>query len=462
VTSPSQPAQSLVGRVFGGQFRLEALLGRGGMGEVYLAEQLELGRHVVLKLLLYSQLWSSPELEERFRREARILARLNHPNIVQLYSFGRSEDGISYLAMEYIEGRTLTNTIAERGALSESLTLTILDQLASALVEAHGHGIVHRDLKPDNVMIVERYGRPAFVKVLDFGIAKLTRAHDPRLTRSGAILGTPQYMAPEQLKEQVIDERTDIYALGLIGYELLTGEVPFHGDNTMDLMLRVLNEEAVPPSRKPHGQHVSAATEAVICRCIAKEPEQRFQSAAELRDALAAVPRAPGRETRSERPMIELRLETEADSELRVRSRRGRAAAIGAGVSLVLIAAAGGLVWSAYAGRSISLPVPAHTRDIEARGPLSVREWVQGIPFPDGTDYDEFEPQFVEARVAADSSAVLAFYRLHIAEKWGAFQDLGGELVVSNPNAPIASVMVWDDEQGSRLFIKRRGPRDSH
>jgi hypothetical protein len=228
----------------------------------------------------------------------------------------------------------------------------------------------------------------------------------------------------------------------------------------MDLMMRVLNEEAVPPSRKAHGAHVSAETEAVICRCLAKDPGERFQTAEALREALAAIPRAPAPREQPERRTIELRLENDTGSELRVRPRRGRAAAIGAGVSLVLIAAVGGLAWSAYSGRSADLPVPVRTRETETLGPLAVREWVQGIPFPDGTDYEEFEPQFIDARVAAASSAVLAFYREHIREKWGTFQDLGSELVVSNPSSPIASITVTNDKAGSRLFIKRRDPRD--
>lgn len=482
MNAPPHDTPSLVGRIFGGQFRLESLLGRGGMGEVYLAEQLELGRQVVLKLLLHSQ-WSSPEVEERFRREARVLARLNHPNIVQLYSFGRSDDGISYLAMEYIEGRTLTSMITERGALPESLVLSMLDQICSALVEAHRHGIVHRDLKPDNVMTTERYGQPAFVKVLDFGIAKLTRTHDARLTQSGAILGTPQYMAPEQLREQPVDERTDIYALGLIGYELLTGEVPFDGDNTMDLMLRVLNEEPVPLSRKPHGAHVSHATQELITRCIAKQPEQRFQTSTELRDALAAIARntspspappvvvapvadpapaaavPPTAAASHTRPSLALDA-SELELPRAHRSRGARTALTSIAVLFGLLSLIVAVAWLASSNirgtqlGSILSGQPA------SEAPLAVREWVQGIPFPEGTDYDEFEPTYVDAHVAASTAAVLAFYRGQIREKWGAFQDLEDELIVTQPSAPIEKVTVTADQEGSRLFIKRRDPGD--
>jgi serine/threonine protein kinase len=476
--APPQNLPSLVGRIFGNQFRLEALLGRGGMGEVYLAEQLELGRRVVLKLLLYSQQWSSPELEERFRREARVLAQLNHPNIVQLYSFGRTEDGISYLAMEYIDGHTLTATIRERGALPELLVLSMLDQICSALVEAHRHGIVHRDLKPDNVMTMDRYGQPAFVKVLDFGIAKLTRVHAPRLTQSGAILGTPQYIAPEQLREEPVDERTDIYALGLIGYELLTGEVPFVGDNTMDLMMRVLNDEPIPPSRKSHGGHVSAATEALIVRCLAKDREQRFQTSIELRDALAAIPRGTAAQSeqpepqrvqaRDTWPSLSLDMpEHEIPHVSRVRRRRARTLATAIAVLLGLLVVVGGVGWLASAnitGTELLDGVATQPQSNGARGseaaPLQLREWVQGMPFPQGTDYDGFEATYVDARVAASEERVLAFYRLHIREKWGAFEERDGELIVTNPDAPIDTLTVTADEKGSRLFIKRRDERD--
>lgn len=466
MSSPPQAEPSLVGRVFSGQFRLEALLGRGGMGEVYLAEQLELGRRVVLKLLLNSEAWSEPELEERFRREARILARLNHPNIVQLYSFGRTDDGISYLAMEYVEGRTLTTTIAERGALPEPLVLGILDQIGSALVEASRHSIVHRDLKPDNVMTVDRYGEAAFVKVLDFGIAKLTRAHDPRITRSGAILGTPQYMAPEQLREQPLDERTDIHALGLIGYELLTGEVPFRGESTMDLMMRVLNEEAEPPSRKPRGEHVSAATEALICKCLAKDPSQRFQTPAELREALAAIPREPTgplsgehepRGPRSEPLRVSL-YSPEFDEPTERPQRGRRSLGLTAAACGTVLVALAGLAWFVSSADPLRMQAALQPKAADSAAPLTLREWVQGMPFPQGTDYLSFERQFVEARIPAEAGRVLAFYRQLIHEKWGTFQDQGSELVVPNPNAPIASVMVWSEESGSRLFIQRRDP----
>jgi serine/threonine protein kinase len=439
--APKERSGDLAGRVLGGQFRLEYLLGRGGMGEVYCAEQLEVGRRVVIKLLNTSG-WSNTELEQRFRREARVLAQLNHPNIVQLYSFGRTEDGIAYLAMEYIEGRTLSKLISAEGPLPEPRVLALLEQICTALIEAHRCGIVHRDLKPDNVMIVERDARRGvLVKVLDFGIAKLTRAPELRITRPGAILGTPQYMAPEQLREGPIDERTDIYALGLIGYELLTAKVPFEGDNTVDLMLRVIREPVVPPSRKLPAGVISPACEALIVRCLAKEPLERFASAGELHDALLAIQHSEPRQEPLR--LREADLQTERNPALP--RRRGPLAAVVAGL-LLLLAAGGSFVWF----RSRELPVA------DGGGELLLREWVQGMPFPKGTEYRNFTATSVEAHVAAPRERVIDFYRSQIGQKWGAFQDLGAGLIVTNPDAPIKSLSVTSARDGSRLFIERR------
>ncbi len=449
------------------------------MGDVYAAEQLELGRRVVIKLLNNSTPWpaSSPELEERFRREARVLAQLNHPNIVQLYTFGRTEEGFSYLAMELVDGRTLSRVIADDGAMPERPLLRVLDQIASALGEAHALGIVHRDLKPDNVMLVERPGQPAVVKVLDFGIAKLTRAPELRITRTGAIVGTPQYMAPEQVREKDVDARTDIYALGLIAYELATGTVPFNADNTMDLMMRVIRDEAVPPSRKVAGLSISPALEALILRCLAKEPADRFQSSQELRAALAEIPReasasrpvdpppvaaarpAPTEQVRPE-PLPEreppaptgLYLDSRDDAApvFLERQRRVRALVASMTVLALLIAGGGIAAWQLMAADPPAVD--------DASGLLQLREWVQGLPFPQGTDYRAFSPGYVDATVDAPPPRVLAFYKHYVREKWGAFQDVGSGLIPESPDAPIRTLTVTPAGKGSRVFIARRSP----
>jgi tRNA A-37 threonylcarbamoyl transferase component Bud32 len=437
----------VIGRVFGEQFRIDALIGRGGMGEIYLAEQLGLGRRVVLKLLHNARL-TTAEQEPRFRREARVLAQLNHPNIVQLYAFGQSDDGITYLAMEYVEGQTLSALIEERGGQPELLVLGLLEQISSALVEAHRHGIVHRDLKPENVMMGERY-----VKVLDFGIAKLMHTRDMRLTHSGMFLGTPLYMAPEQLREQQVDERADIYALGVIGYELLTAELPFDSENSetpMDYMMRVLEDEPTPLS---HKVPVSQAFEALIMRCLAKDPAQRFQTSLQLQAALAALRgNAPstGHEATVQRSPA-LSLQDEHDFVHAARARRKRRAR----VWTIAVCAVVGLSIGVGAGfwREISGSPAA---DANSGAPLGLREWVQGMPFPQGTSYDAFEPEQVDAHVDATPERVLAFYRVHLREKWSGVQEHGDELVIADPTAPIETIRVSALQRGSRVVVKRR------
>jgi len=441
----SERLQHRTGQVLGAQFRLQQPLGRGGMGQVYLAEQLEVGRPVVVKLL-HAQALSGSTGEARFKREAEALAQLNHPNIVQLYAFGRSDDGAPYLAMEYIAGRTLGDIVGERGALPEAEVCEILEQLCEALIEAHRQGVVHRDLKPDNVMISTTHaGR---VKVLDFGIAKLTRSAAKRITQHGEILGTPQYMAPEQLSEQGSDERTDIYALGLIGYELLTGEVPFEADTALSLMMKVLNEPIVPPRLKAPERGVSPALDALIARCLEKDAARRFQSAAELRAALAAA-RVPSPQPLAARP-VSLSLAVPSDA----LAARYRAPRRSGGILLVwTIALALGATGALYYGGHLPWPEPV----ADSGEPAQV-QWIQGIPFPAGAAYPSFEHDFIEAHVAASPESVISFYQAQLAKRWPGYRALPQGLMFDDKHAPIEQLTVTplDDEPGSRIIITRR------
>jgi serine/threonine protein kinase len=286
VSIPSD-GSNLAGVVLVGQFRIQRLLGTGAMGSVYLADQLGLDRQVVVKLMKADMPEAQlAELEQRFQREGRLVAQLNHPNLVQLYTFGRSEDGRPYLAMEYVPGRTLRQVLEEDGVLPEARVLGIVDQVCSALHEAHRLGIVHRDLKPDNVMLMSRQGNPDHVKVLDFGIAKLLHHTDKTLTATGVIYGTPQYMAPEQVHARAVDQRTDIYALGLIAYELLTGQPAFDADSAMGVMMKQVSARVVPPSQLRADLRIHRRTETIIVRCLAKAVEQRFANMLELQRAV--------------------------------------------------------------------------------------------------------------------------------------------------------------------------------
>lgn len=470
MTVPLDSEQDWTGRILGGQFRLEQVLGRGGMGHVYLAEQLEVGRRVVIKVLNAARLLD-PNNEARFQREARALAQLSHPNIVHLYMFGRCDDGTPYLAMEYVEGRTLARVIEERGRQSERATLEILDQMCGALVEAHRQGVVHRDLKPENVMISTRHDAATRVKILDFGIAKLANAAEAKLTRRGEVLGTPLYMAPEQLREQSADERTDIYALGLIGYELLTGEVPYEAETTISLMVKVLNEPLTPLRERAPGVLVSAGTEALITRCLEKEPSARFQSAVELRLALSklleqlsrtlpSLGPAPSAELQAppERAVLSLRpgdvlVAAEPEPWLLQRARRKRLRRLL--WSGLLLSAAAGLL---FAPRWLSQQNEAEARrdaDAELR-PIEALEWIQGIPFPVGSEFRRFEPLLIDARVPANVERTLAFYHRHLDGKWGGARNLPQGMEFGDPKAPITQLTVAPARDGSRVVITRR------
>src|SRR3954447_14235443 len=270
--------------IIDGRYRAVKRLGAGGMAEVWCAEDSVLGRRVALKLL-GSHLAEDPEFRERFRREARAAAGLTHPNIVGI--FDRSEwDGTPYIAMELVDGQTLKDLVLERGPLPPHVAVGLTEQILRALAYAHRRGIVHRDVKPQNV-ILDGEGQ---AKVADFGIA---RAGHSEMTQTGAIVGTVQYLSPEQAQGQPVDRRSDLYSAGVVLYELLTGQVPFDGEAPVSIALKHVNELPVPPGQLRPG--MSPALEAVVMRSLEKDPALRFQSAEEFIASLEAARRAPTR-----------------------------------------------------------------------------------------------------------------------------------------------------------------------
>ncbi len=279
--SPDSPG------LIGGQFQIQRKLGAGGMGEVYLAEQIGVGRKVVLKLVHAHLLAGDEVVRERFGREARALAQLNHPNIVQLYTFGTATDGRPYFAMEFVDGRSLADELGRTGPMSERRALTVAADVAGALAHAHQAGVIHRDIKPDNVMLSQRHGRTDFVTVLDFGIAKMAVEGGPKLTQTHASFGTPQYVAPEQATGRPVTAATDIYALGTMLFEMLTGRVLFTGDSPFEVVAQHVSSPPSAPSSVMAG--ISPEADAIVLRCLEKDPAARFASAAELEAALRAT-----------------------------------------------------------------------------------------------------------------------------------------------------------------------------
>ena len=270
-------------QVVGGRYRVVRKLGGGGMADVYLCEDLTLGRNVAIKVLLQRYL-NDPTFVERFRREAKAAAGLNQQNLVSIYDWGEV-DGTYYIAMEYVEGETLKDLIRRRGRLSGNESVAVTLQLLAAVDFAHRSGIVHRDIKPQNIMI-DPHGT---AKVMDFGIA---RAGDSGMTEAGSILGTAQYLAPEQAKGYPVDERSDLYSVGVSLYEMLTGTVPFKGDSAVTVALKHVNEVPVEPSELVPG--MPYVLNQIVLKAMAKDPADRYQSAAEFaRDLRAAKEGGP-------------------------------------------------------------------------------------------------------------------------------------------------------------------------
>src|SRR5437763_3636794 len=278
---------TMAGRTFLGRYETFKLLGEGGMGRVYLARQTDLGRQVVIKVM-HDHVAADPKFRERFARETLAMARFQHPYAVTLYDASLSDPQGPCIVMEYIKGATLDNILAAGGPLQPARVARLLRMLCEVLQVAHAESIIHRDLKPANLMIVDPNTPYELLKVMDFGLAKLLGTESQANMRLSAVsnndfaVGTPGYMCPEQARGEEMDHRGDLYSVGVILYELLTGQLPFAGKSTMDVLLAHATEEPPPFARFSAGLKVPLAVERVVQACLAKDPNDRPRSAREL------------------------------------------------------------------------------------------------------------------------------------------------------------------------------------
>jgi serine/threonine-protein kinase len=291
-TSRSKKSKDpLLGKVVAGRYRLESLLGEGGMGVVYRARHVLIDRVVALKLIR-PDLRGETHLRAWMVREARAANRVDHAHIVDIHDVGETEDGELYLVMEYLIGDSLSSQIA-KGAMPIARAVDILEQMTAALARAHDLGVVHRDLKSDNIMVTARGGRKDFVKILDFGLAALTR--DPRLAPKGAVFGTPEYMSPEQARGEDAISSSDLYALGVLFFEMLTGRLPFRSGDRDELLH--MQRTANPPKPSKYRSDIPDHAEKIILKLLEKKPEDRFRDGHHLKEELKEMQRTlPSRE----------------------------------------------------------------------------------------------------------------------------------------------------------------------
>ena len=282
----SSAYDSLIGRTIANNFRLVKRIGAGAMGRVYQAEQLSLGKMVAIKVLRH-ELMADDKLVRRFELEARTASAVSHPNLIETFDCGRDKNlDLAYIAMELLHGPDLAQVIAREAPLDLARSARIMDQVLAALEEAHAQGIVHRDLKPGNIMLVPRRDDPEFVKVCDFGIAKIKTARArPNLTMAGLVFGTPEYMSPEQACGEDVDARTDLYAVAAILYQLVSGQLPFPAPSPTEVLARILRDEPERPSQRGYVT-VPTAIENLILRGMSKDRDARPQTASEFRVAL--------------------------------------------------------------------------------------------------------------------------------------------------------------------------------
>jgi serine/threonine protein kinase len=285
LSSESQ-SDSLVGALVADRYRILRKLGQGGMGSVYLAEHVVIEKRIALKVLA-PELARRDDVVARFLLEARSASRIGHENIIDISDFGQSPDGLVYIAMEFLDGKNLGEVVRSQRTMAWKDARDIILQICRGLAAAQDKGIVHRDMKPENIFLIERLGQPSFVKILDFGIAKVIGAPNvPRLTRTGMIFGTPDYMSPEQAQGQDCDHRADIYAVGCIMYQLIAGQPPFTAESFMAMLTKHIMEAPVPPSVRRADPVVTPEMDHLVLKALEKDRDKRWQTMGELLEAV--------------------------------------------------------------------------------------------------------------------------------------------------------------------------------
>jgi eukaryotic-like serine/threonine-protein kinase len=419
------------------RYEIGALLGSGGTADVFCAYDTRLDRTVALKILL--EQWShDPDRVERFRREARASAQLNHPNIVTVID-GGAWQGRPYIVFEYIEGEDLKELVDREGPLPVERSVELVIQIGRGLAYAHRHGIVHRDVKPQNVLLG---GREA--KVTDFGLARAADADD--LTLTGSIIGTSYYLAPEQASGQPTDERSDVYSLGAVLFELLTGTVPFDGDGFMDVALKHVHEPlpsvlALQPSLPPE-------IAAVVTRALTKDPAGRFQSMDELVEELEATqPRTAGEQTDTIVPPVPLRVRGQ-----RPRPRR-RELLVGV-FALVLLCVVGAFFLLRAPARSSakltapSAPPAAGTSTLHAVG-------VYDPPPGDGVENNQYLPLATDGKLATAWTT-----QWYLSDHFGGLKSGVGMVLSTGKPVVLKQLTVWSHAPGYQMVVKA-GPTQS-
>ncbi len=275
------------GTILDGKYRIESFVGGGGMGSVYRAHHLELDKEVAIKTM-HPRFSADAESVARFQREAHIICELHHKNILAVYAFGIDKQlDLLYMAMEFVQGQSLGRLIAERGAISPQQALPLLMQICDAMAYAHANNVLHRDLKPDNVLIANSESGEPVVKVVDFGLAKITDAEMQKLTSTGIVVGDPYYMSPEQAQGRTVDARSDIYSFGCLMYEVLTGERPFVGESTVAILYKQIGES--PPPFPEAKTNLARSCHSIVFEAMQKSVDKRYQSFADIGQQLAKL-----------------------------------------------------------------------------------------------------------------------------------------------------------------------------